>query len=123
MGLLALKNDALFAIITRNPHFFFSCIPSFPQEGIFILFWLFNGQKKTSLENISSYLYVHHTHFKHYGIHAQKTRTHEITNFVQILNELMKLVSLCYDQKQQKESNVLYIYICNLNFFYTIEEF
>jgi hypothetical protein len=42
---------------------------------------------------------------------------------VQILNELMKLVSLCYDQKQQKESNVLYIYICNLNFFYTIEEF
>jgi len=42
-----------------------------------------------------------------HGIHVQKTRTHEITNFVQILNESMKLVSLWYNQKQQKESSVL----------------
>lgn len=37
----------------------------FNKKEHLYLFWLFNGQKRTSLENITSYLYVHHTCFKH----------------------------------------------------------
>jgi hypothetical protein len=60
-----------------------------------------------------------------HGIHVLKTWTHEIKKFVQISNESMNLVSLWYYQKQQKESNVLFLKLgfCNLKVVYTIKEF
>jgi hypothetical protein len=52
------------------------------------------------VENISSYLYVHHECFKCTTSTCKKTRgVHEIIDFVWVLNEPIKLVSLgCMQQ-------------------------
>ncbi len=50
------------------------------------------------VENISFYLYMHHTCFKCTNIYVQKKWTHEILYFVQLYNEPIKPISMMFNE-------------------------